>query len=131
MDWICAHSAKIDCKQKRVECIDEHDTPRVILRVQRPVSLHLIFAMQLKRCMQKGYQLFGITISDREENRENEPFLDDYPTLQEFVDVFPSELPGMSPPREIYFHIDLVLGAKLVSRAPYRMTTHELNELKI
>ena len=36
----------------------------------------------------------------------------------------------MPPPREVDFHIDLVLGVKLVSSAPYRMTTHELNELK-
>ncbi|GLJ50968.1 hypothetical protein SUGI_1085420 [Cryptomeria japonica] len=37
----------------------------------------------------------------------------------------------MPPRREIDFHIDLVPGAEPVSRAPYRMTTNELNELKI
>ena len=36
----------------------------------------------------------------------------------------------MPPPRAVDFHIDLVPGAKPVSRAPYRMTTHELSELK-
>ena len=44
--------------------------------------------------------------------------------------MFPSELPGMPPPRAVDFHIDLVLGAKPILRAPYRMTTHELSLLK-
>ena len=81
--------------------------------------------------MRKGCQLFAITISDREEDSEGEPSLDDFPILQEFVDVFPSELPSRPPPRVVDFHIDLVPGAEPVSRAPYRMTTHELSELKI
>ena len=79
----------------------------------------------------KGCQLFTITISDREEDVVEEPSLNDYLVLQEFADMFQSELPGMPPPRAVDFHIDLVPRVELVSRAPYRMTTHELNELKI
>ncbi|KAH9294545.1 hypothetical protein KI387_040251, partial [Taxus chinensis] len=45
--------------------------------------------------------------------------------------VFPGELPGMPPPREIDFHIDLVPRVEPISRAPYRMTTPELYELKL
>ena len=75
--------------------------------------------------------MFAITIIDREEDLDGEPSLDDYPILQEFADVFPSELPGRPPPRAVDFHIDLVPEAEPVSRAPYRMTTHELSELKI
>lgn len=37
----------------------------------------------------------------------------------------------MSHHREIDFHIDLVLGAEPISKAPYRMTTNERNELKM
>ena len=45
--------------------------------------------------------------------------------------MFPLELPSMPPSRAVYFHIDLMRGDELISRIPYRMTTHELNELKI
>ena len=45
--------------------------------------------------------------------------------------MFPLEILGMLPPRVIDYHIDLVLGTEPVSRAPYKMTIHELNELKI
>ena len=37
----------------------------------------------------------------------------------------------MPPPREVDFHIDLVPGAEPISREPYKMTTHELEELKV
>ena len=45
--------------------------------------------------------------------------------------MFPSELPSMPPPRVVDFHIDLMPGAELVSREPYKITTYELNELEI
>ena len=43
--------------------------------------------------------------------------------LQDFKDVFPDEVPGLSPKRDIDFTIELVLGVAPVSRAPYRMST--------
>ena len=33
MDWLSAHSAKVDCRQKKIKYIDDHGSPRVILRV--------------------------------------------------------------------------------------------------
>ena len=45
--------------------------------------------------------------------------------------MFPLELLGMLQPRVVDFHIDLVPRVEPISRAPYRMTIHELNELKI
>ena len=45
--------------------------------------------------------------------------------------MFPNEIPGMPPQRDIDFWIDLVLGVEPISQAPYRMTTQELSELKL
>ena len=47
-----------------------------------------------------------------------------------FPDVFPEDLPGLPPDREIEFCIDLVPGAQPVSITPYRMAPAELAELK-
>ena len=44
---------------------------------------------------------------------------------------FALELYGVPSPRAVDLHIDLVSGVEPISRAPYKMTTHELNELKI
>ncbi|GKA62108.1 putative reverse transcriptase domain-containing protein [Tanacetum coccineum] len=43
--------------------------------------------------------------------------------------VFLKELPGLPPPRQVEFRIDLILGAAPVARAPYRLAPSELKEL--
>ena len=52
------------------------------------------------------------------------------PVLNEFTDVFPEEIPGLPPRRELDFTIELMPGAVPSSKAPYRMNILELNELK-
>ena len=47
-----------------------------------------------------------------------------------FPDVFPEELPGLPPDREIEFEIELLPGTTPISKAPYRMAPAELKELK-
>ena len=59
-----------------------------------------------------------------------EPSLSNIPTVYDYLDVFPEELPGLPPQREIEFAIDIVLGATPVSITPYRMAPMELKELK-
>jgi hypothetical protein len=51
--------------------------------------------------------------------------------VKEFADVFREELPGMPPERELEFTIDLKPRTKPIARAPYRMSTLELQELKM
>ncbi|KAG8482995.1 hypothetical protein CXB51_021864 [Gossypium anomalum] len=48
----------------------------------------------------------------------------------EFSDVFPEELPGLPPIREVEFSIDLLPGTTPISISPYRMAPTELEELK-
>ena len=52
------------------------------------------------------------------------------PVVDEYVDVFPNEIPELPPSRDVDFTIDLILGVGLVSMAPYRMAPVELVELK-
>jgi hypothetical protein len=54
----------------------------------------------------------------------------DVGTVSEFPDVFPEELPGMPPDREIEFVIELVPGTALIFKRPYRMAANQLAELK-
>ena len=50
--------------------------------------------------------------------------------MRDFLDVFPDDLPGLSPERQLDFPIDLVLGTTPISLPPYRMAPDELKELK-
>jgi hypothetical protein len=52
------------------------------------------------------------------------------PVVNEFCDVFPEELPGMPPDRDIKFMIELKLGTAPIYKTPYRMATPELAELE-
>ena len=49
----------------------------------------------------------------------------------EFPDIFPDELLGLLPDRDVEFKIELVLGTAPISRRPYRMPPNELAKLKI
>jgi hypothetical protein len=49
----------------------------------------------------------------------------------EFLNVFPDDLSGMPPERDIEFKIELQLGTALVAKSPYKMTREEFSELKI
>jgi hypothetical protein len=51
--------------------------------------------------------------------------------VEEFMDVFPEELPGMPPEREVEFYIDLIPGTATIAKRPYRMAPTELAELKL
>ena len=57
--------------------------------------------------------------------------LSDIPTISDYPDVLPKELPGLPPQREIEFAIDVVQGATPTSITPYRMAPMELKELKL
>jgi hypothetical protein len=50
--------------------------------------------------------------------------------VRDFSDVFPEELPGMPPDREVEFVIDLLPGTAPISKRQYRMFVEELKELK-
>ncbi|GJV96213.1 putative reverse transcriptase domain-containing protein [Tanacetum coccineum] len=49
--------------------------------------------------------------------------------FQDFPEVFPEDLPGLPPTRQVEFQIDLVPGAAPVARAPYRLAPSEMKEL--
>jgi hypothetical protein len=53
------------------------------------------------------------------------------PVIEEFMDVFPEELPGMPSERGVEFYIDLILGTAPIAKRPYRMAPTELAELKL
>jgi len=68
-----------------------------------------------------------VALNDKGDSKD----LDKDPFLVEFKDVFPEELPGLPPKREIDFTIDLKPGIEPIAKEPYRMLAPELKELQI
>ncbi|GKE18700.1 putative reverse transcriptase domain-containing protein [Tanacetum coccineum] len=54
--------------------------------------------------------------------------LEDVPIVQDFPEVFPEDLPGIPPTRQLEFQIDLIPGVAPVARAPYRLAPSEMKE---
>jgi hypothetical protein len=107
MDWMSNHGAHIDCEEKTMS-IRKPGGGRITYQTDK--HSHVEIVIQL--------------------NSLKEAKLEDIPVVNEFMDVFPQELPGMPPDREIEFTIDLKPGTTPISQAPYKMGPKELKELK-
>ena len=73
-----------------------------------------------------SYMLASLCLDDDSSRPADLP-----PVVCEFADVFPSELPGLPPSREVEFSIDLLPGTSPILVPPYRFAPAELRELKI
>jgi len=65
----------------------------------------------MKMSVRKGCKVFVVHIIDTENNEDIK--LVDIPIIRDFADVFPEEVSGLPPKRELDFSIELVLGMEL------------------
>ncbi|XP_071705028.1 uncharacterized protein [Rutidosis leptorrhynchoides] len=104
MDLLSHHHATIDCYSKRI-LFGNHSIPDCVFNGDLP---------------EKSIKNLSI----------ESPSLENIDVVREFPDVFPDELQGLPPVREVEFLIDLIPGSQPISKAPYRMAPLELQELK-
>jgi hypothetical protein len=64
MDWLERHKAVLDCYEKTLTYKDENDTVRTIQGIRKLVSVRQISAMQFKKCMRKGCQIYAIQVTN-------------------------------------------------------------------
>ncbi|GJX27105.1 putative reverse transcriptase domain-containing protein [Tanacetum coccineum] len=80
--------------------------------------------------MLKGCPVFLAHVTTNEvEDKSEKKRLEDVPIVRDFPEVFPEDLPGLPPTRQVEFQIDLIPGAAPVARAPYRLAPSEMKEL--
>jgi len=114
MDWLSTNCILIDCREKKLLF---------------PISEEpeLLTSQGVVKELQGGAQCYIIFTHLEVEKEEGTSVI---PVVHEFEDVFPTEVPGLPPNREVEFSIDLVPRTGPVSMAPYRMAPTELVELK-
>ncbi|KAL0549996.1 hypothetical protein IC582_014491 [Cucumis melo] len=128
MDWLSANHASIDCFGKEV-VFNPPSGPSFKFRGAGMVCIpKIISAMKASKLLSQG--TWGI-LASVVDTRELEVSLSSEPVVREYPDVFPDELPGLPPSREIDFAIELELDTAPISRAPYRIAPAELKELKV
>ena len=127
MDWLSKHRAIVDCDKKTLllKCFDLLEV--TVHGIRSGQVSNVISAMQAQRFLRKGCETFLALILDSKRGQIN---LEDIPVIKEFLDVFPEELPGLPPKREVDLSIEVVQGTNPISRAPYRMAPTELKDLK-
>eukprot|EP00253_Pinus_taeda_P022853 PITA_22853 len=130
MDWLEKHWSLVDCKTKIIYYRDQQGNRKEMQGIKRPVQVRPITTNQLVKCVRKGCQVYAIQVGYAN-SKDKSASLNNIPIIQEFTDVFPEEIPGLPPRRNIDFTIKLVPGAAPVSQAPYRMSVLELTELKM
>ncbi|GJY30885.1 putative reverse transcriptase domain-containing protein [Tanacetum coccineum] len=106
MDWLSYHRAVIDCYEK-------------IVRI--PLPNGEILEVQGERPEKDPGSLACIKADEKK--------LDDIRVVRDFPEVFPDDLSGLPPVREIEFRIDLIPGASPVVKSPYRLAPSEMLEL--
>ncbi|GKA05414.1 putative reverse transcriptase domain-containing protein, partial [Tanacetum coccineum] len=106
MDWLSYHRAVIVCYEK-------------IVRI--PLPNGEILEIHGERPEKDPKSLSCI--------KADEKRLDDIRTVRDFPKVFPNDLTGLPPMREIEFRTDLIPGALLVVKSPYRLAPSEMQEL--
>jgi hypothetical protein len=128
MDWLESHEAILNYKTKGLILVDDMGQRRVIVGWNQGVSLRFVSSLQLQKSMHKGYKLYAILALNEKGVAEG---LEHLLVVREFANVFLEELPRMSLERELDFTIDLKPETELKARTPYRMSTLELQELKM
>ncbi|XP_075489433.1 uncharacterized protein LOC142528268 [Primulina tabacum] len=127
MDWLASNNAIVDCKGKKVK-LRTPNQAEIVYHGKSKERKSLLSASQAWKAMKAGEDIYLAMINEVQE--EVEMRIEDIPIVCEFPDVFPEELPGTVPDREVEFEINLVPGAAPISKAPYRMAPTELKELK-
>ena len=93
---------------------------------KRDTPLRIISCLKARKCLQKGCVAFLAHIVDKE---AVEPRIEDILVVKEYPEVFPEDLPGLPPQRQVEFRIDLVPGVAPVAKAPYQLAPSEMQEL--
>ncbi|XP_070029791.1 uncharacterized protein [Nicotiana sylvestris] len=128
MDWLESCYAKVGCRTKIVS----FEFPgELVLEWKGDVVAprgRFISYIKARKMISKGYIYHVVRVKDTDAQI---PTLQSVPIVNEFPEVFPEDLPGIPPDREIDFGIDLLPGTKPISILPYRMAPAELKELKV
>ncbi|GJU94957.1 putative reverse transcriptase domain-containing protein [Tanacetum coccineum] len=122
MDWLAKYHAVIVCDEKII-CIPYGDEVLIIkgdgCNGGSKSKLSIISCTKTQKYIQKGFRVYLAQVTARKSDDESEEKqLEDVPIVRDFSKVFPEDLPGLPPTRQVEFQIDLVPGAAPVARSP-------------
>src|ERR1051325_11701820 len=128
MDFMSKYHTVVDC-HRRIVTIRCPEGKVVQFQGERKIlPTCTISILKAEKLLKKGCEAYLAYVINTQAEKTK---IEDIPVVREFQDVFPEDLPGLPPVREVEFSIDLIPGTGPISRAPYRMAPVELSELKV
>ncbi|KAJ0686073.1 putative RNA helicase transcription factor interactor and regulator CCHC(Zn) family [Helianthus annuus] len=127
MDWLAKHQAEIQCEKKVIHVLTS-EGKRVSIQGERNINSKLCSIVQAYKYVRNGSKAFLTYVVD---TKQNIPMIEEVEVVNEFLDVFPEDLPGLPPEREVDFKIELYPDAKPVAKASYRLAPTEMRELMV
>ncbi|GJR13895.1 putative reverse transcriptase domain-containing protein [Tanacetum coccineum] len=127
MDWLVKHDAIIVCGEK-VVLIPYGNETLAVESDKGMYRLKVISCIKARKYIEQGCHLFLAHVTEK---KPKEKRLEDVPVIRDFPEVFPDDLLGLPPLRQVEFQINLVPGDAPVARAPYRLTPSEMRELLV
>ncbi|XP_042441150.1 uncharacterized protein LOC122026473 [Zingiber officinale] len=128
MDWLVQHEAVIDCKQRTVKLKVPNEKLLIFQEASQIAVPHMISMCKARRMLSKGCE--GLLVHISVKSGTQRPSLEEVEIARDFSEVFPEDVTGLPPAREVEFGIELVPGTTPVSKAPYRLAPTEMKELK-
>ncbi|XP_070040684.1 uncharacterized protein [Nicotiana tomentosiformis] len=127
MDWLSPCHAILDCHAKSLT-LAMMGLPRIEWRGSPDlVPNSVISYLKAQQMVGKGCLPYLAFMRDVDTYT---PITDSVPVVRDFSDVFPADLSGMPPDRDIDFGIDLVPGTQPISIPLYRMEPDELKTIE-
>jgi hypothetical protein len=127
MDWLTKYSATIDYVLKQVT-LTPWGEGKVMYVGSRERSLPpKILAVQVKKLAGGDQAFLEFIVAPMKQAKKN---MEDIPIVCEYPNVFSTDYSVLPQPREVEFGIKCVPGTNPISKAPYRMASSELKELK-
>ena len=127
MDCLETHYVLLDCCRKRIIFQKPREKEFIFQCPKDKSKFFLIFALRADRLIIKGCTAFlASVVFDGNVGKS----VQDVEVVKEVEDVFPEDLIGLSPDRELKFSIDLLPRTNPVSMVSYRMAPAELVKLK-
>ncbi|XP_024977651.1 uncharacterized protein LOC112515213 [Cynara cardunculus var. scolymus] len=124
MDWLIKNRAKISCFEKIIRIRLPEGGILEVHGEKTRRGIKIVTCLKMRKYLRKDCIAFLAHVMDK---KAEEKRVQDILIIRDFPEVFPDELPGIPPPRQVEIYIKLIPGAAPVAKAPYR----ELNKLTV
>ncbi|GJR11765.1 putative reverse transcriptase domain-containing protein [Tanacetum coccineum] len=132
MDWLSMYHAIIAYAEKIVRIPWGSETLIVHgdgSNQGNETRLNIISCTKTQKYLLKGHHVFLAHVTTKEiEDKSGEKQLEDVQIVRDFPEVFPEELSGLPPTRQVEFQIDLIPSVAPVARAPYLLAPSKMKE---